>query len=115
MVRTLSMALDMTRLPCGPEPGSRRGVVMRASVFRECDQLARAAQAAQLLERLGLDLPNALARDAEGLADLLERVLVHAADAEAHAQDPLLARGELRQRLDDVLAQRRRLDGGVRI
>jgi hypothetical protein len=41
-----------------------------------------------------LDLADALAGDGEVLADLLEGVVAGLADAEAHAQDLLLARGE---------------------
>ena len=48
----------------------------------------------QLAERLGLDLADALAGDRELLADLLEGVVGVHADAEAHAQHPLLARRE---------------------
>ena len=47
---------------------------------------------AQLLERPRLELSHALARQAEGLADLLEGVLLFAAQAVAQAQDQLLAR-----------------------
>src|SRR6516165_7673394 len=68
-------------------------------------QLARAVGPAQLLERLRLDLTNALTRHAEGLADLLERVLACAAEAEAHAQDALLARRQIGERLGDKLAE----------
>ena len=45
----------------------------------------------QLPKRLGLDLADALARDRELLADLLEGVVGRRADAEAHAQDALLS------------------------
>src|SRR5262249_55507991 len=44
---------------------------------------------AELAERLGLDLANALAGHREALADLLERVLALVADAEPEAQDLL--------------------------
>src|SRR5262245_45851119 len=55
---------------------------------------------AELAERLRLDLPDALARDGEALADFLERVLRAFADAKAHLDDALLAR---RERLEDVV------------
>src|SRR5690242_12134827 len=45
----------------------------------------------QLPQGLRLDLPDALARDVERAADLLEGVLGAVADAEAHLEDLLLA------------------------
>src|SRR6266540_6826437 len=48
----------------------------------------------QLAERLRFDLPDALARDGEALADLLERVLAAVADAEPHLDDLLFPRCE---------------------
>src|SRR6266481_9865332 len=45
---------------------------------------------AELAERLGLDLADALAGHREALADLLERVLALVADPEPKAQDLLL-------------------------
>src|SRR5262250_422299 len=65
----------------------------RAS-FEERPQLAAARWMAQLAQRLGFDLPDALARDGEALADFLERVLAAVADAEPHLDDLLLARRE---------------------
>src|SRR4029079_6237363 len=62
-------------------------------------QLLRARRVAQLAERLRLDLADALPRDLEVLADLFERVVRLLADAEAHAEDLLLAR---RQGLQDL-------------
>src|SRR5262245_54988009 len=61
------------------------------SVFRERGELAGVRGVAQLAQRLGLDLADALAGDAEHFSDLLEGVVGHAADAEPHAQDLLLA------------------------
>src|ERR1043165_3748833 len=70
---------------------------------------------AQLTERLGLDLPDALAGDLEVLADLLEGVVGLLTDAEPHAQDLLLTWRQGRQDLaglvgeiyrDDALARR---------
>ncbi len=47
---------------------------------------------AQLAKRLGLDLPDALARHLEVLTHLFERVVALLADAEAHPEDLLFAR-----------------------
>ena len=55
-------------------------------------QALRRLRLAQLLERPRLELAHALAREAERLADLLEGVLLLAAEAVAQAQDQLLAR-----------------------
>src|SRR2546427_3030502 len=60
---------------------------------------------AELAQRLGLDLPDALAGDGEVLADLLERMLATVRKAEAQPQDLLLARSELVQALFGPLAQ----------
>src|SRR5436190_10248400 len=46
----------------------------------------------ELAQRLGLDLADALTRDRELLADLFQRVVGVHADAEAHAENALLAR-----------------------
>src|SRR5262245_14346058 len=94
---------------------TRHPSVRSDSVFREGGELVRLRRVAQLAERLGLDLADTLAGDAEHLSDLLERMVGHAADAEAHAQDLLLARRELGERLGDRLRQRAALGRGVRI
>src|SRR6266849_139185 len=65
---------------------------------------------AQLTQSFRFDLANAFARDGERLPDLLERVIHPLADAEAHAQDALLARRERRQRPRRLLAQMRTRD-----
>src|SRR5215471_11061446 len=62
--------------------------------FQERLQPPAARRMAQLAQRLGFDLPDALARDGEALADFLERVLAAVADAEAHLDDLLFARRE---------------------
>src|SRR5918992_3126842 len=85
----------------------------RASAVEKAPQLARAARMLELAQRLGLDLADALAGDRELLADLLQRVVGVHADAEAHAQHALLARGQRREHAGRGLAQvreRRRLD-----
>src|SRR5665811_1508997 len=66
----------------------------------------------QLPERLGLDLPDALAGDRELLANLFQRVVGVHTDAEAHAQHALFARRQRSQHAGGSLAQVR-LDGGV--
>src|SRR5262249_44973965 len=53
---------------------------------------------AELAQRLGLDLANALACHREALADLLQGVLPLLADAEAQAEDLLLLRRQRGQR-----------------
>src|SRR5262249_27893091 len=63
-------------------------------------QLAVLGGKPQLPEGLRLDLANALAREREALANLLERVIAWLVDAEAHSQDLLLA---WRQRLEEKI------------
>src|SRR5690242_4301066 len=75
------------------------------SGVEEAAQLARARGVLELAERLRLDLPDALARHRELLADLLQRVVGVHADAEAHAKDALLARGERGEDAGRRLAQ----------
>src|SRR6476660_3909800 len=70
----------------------------------------RLRQRLELLERVVLDLADALARDAEGLADLLERARLRTVEAVAKLDDPPLALGKSRQRDLDVLAPKR--EGG---
>jgi hypothetical protein len=60
---------------------------------------------AQLAQRLGLDLADALAGDLEVLADLFEGVIALLADAEAHAQHLLLARRQRLQHLAGLLGE----------
>src|SRR2546426_8734091 len=66
---------------------------------------------AQLAERLGLDLANALASDPEVLPDLFQRVLAAVGEAEAKTQHLLLARRERVEDLVRLLAQRQPDDG----
>src|SRR5216110_3131019 len=65
-----------------------------AFLVQEALQPLGSGGVAQLAQRLGLDLPYALARDVELLADLLQRVVGGHLDAEAHAQHLGLARRE---------------------
>src|SRR5439155_2265138 len=55
-------------------------------------QSPRPLESAELSQCLGLDLPNPLARDIELLADLFERVLALAADAETQPLSSLAER-----------------------
>jgi hypothetical protein len=59
----------------------------------------------QFLQRLGLDLADALAGHRELLAHLFERVIGVYADAEAHAQHALLARRQRGEHARRRLAQ----------
>src|SRR6476469_4466880 len=70
------------------------------AAFQKRLQLARPGRVAELAQRFRLDLADALARDREVLADLLERVLAAVAHAEPHLDHLLLAR---RQRLEHGL------------
>ena len=60
------------------------------SALDEGAEVAAPERVPQLPERLGLDLPDALARHVEALADLFQGVLALLADAEAQPQDLLL-------------------------
>src|SRR5690606_41396319 len=75
------------------------------SAVEEASQLPRAARVLELPERLRLDLADTLAGDRELLANLFERVVGVHADAEAHAQNALLARGERGEHARGGLAQ----------
>src|SRR6516225_4249570 len=74
-------------------------------VVQEAPQLPAPARVLQLAQSLGLDLAYALTGYAELLADLLERVIGVHADAEAHAQHALLARGKRSQHARGRLPQ----------
>src|SRR2546427_7600702 len=98
----------MTRAPAKPGPEERQGVwgarsrPPSRSILDEGLEVAPAQRMAQLAERLGLDLPDALARHREALADLFERVLPLFADAEPEAEDLLLLRRQRGQRALDL-------------
>ncbi len=63
-------------------------------------ELARAGWMAQLAQRLGLDLPDALARHAEFLAHLFQRVALAVKQPKAHLQHLPLPFAE---RVEDIL------------
>src|SRR4029078_5286312 len=94
-----------------PEPstGSRPGGL------DELAQTLSLGQRRELLERLVLDLADALARDVERGANLVERARLEAAHAEAHLEHAALAEAQhvedLTQRLEAHLARRLVLGG----
>ncbi len=69
----------------------------------------------ELAQRLGFDLADALARDVELLADLLERAGTAVLDAEAQLQDFLLTRGEGGEHVHELLLQQRERRGLARL
>src|SRR5258707_10635140 len=75
-------------------PMRRRGGCRRpaSSIIEEAPERPGPARVLELAQRLGLDLADALARPRELLSDLLQRVVLVHADAEAHPDDTLLAR-----------------------
>src|SRR4029077_4672940 len=66
----------------------------RSLVVQEASEFSRPARVLQFPQRLGLDLADALAGDRELLADFFQRVVGVHANAEAHAEHALLARGQ---------------------
>src|SRR5688572_13051162 len=88
------------------------------SRVREHLELLGAGGVAHALERLGLDLANALARDTELLADFFQGPVVAVGQPVAQAQDARLARLERlqqRQRARAPLAAERRLERRLRL
>src|SRR5262249_9932346 len=90
---------------CPPSAAFEYQCSYRKSVVQEAPQLPAPARMLQLAQRLRLDLPDALARHAELLAALLQRVVGVHPDSEPHAQHPLLARGERGEHPRGGLAQ----------
>ncbi len=60
---------------------------------------------AELAQRLGFNLTDALARDREVLADFFERMFAAILQAEAHLHDFLFARAKGLENLGGLLAQ----------
>src|SRR6266404_9815411 len=83
-----------------------------SSIIEEAPERPGPARMLELTQCLGLDLADAFARQRELLADLLQRVVLVHADAEAHAKNALLARREQGKRARRGVAQIR-LDDGV--
>src|SRR4051812_10258062 len=92
-----STAPDRRRAP-SREPFAHPGE-RAAGRLGDVAQLLRLGQRLQLLERLVLDLADALARDVERPPDLVERARVLAAEAVAQLEHAALAVGEVLQRL----------------
>src|SRR5262249_9042067 len=76
-------------------------------------ELLRTRGVAELAQRLGLDLSNALPRDPEALADLLQRPLVPIDEPEAELEDPALTRCERVEYVFHLVVEHRQ-GGGVR-
>src|SRR6266702_8897983 len=83
-------------------------------VVQETLQPLGTRRVAELAQGLRLDLPDALARDVELLADLFQRVVGVHFDAETHAQYFRLARGERIQYVLGDFAEARIHRGVVR-
>ena len=70
-----------------------------SALLGDVAELLRLGEGLQLLQRLVLDLADALARDVERAADLVERARVLAAEPVAQLEHAALAVGEVLQRL----------------
>src|SRR3984893_6927821 len=93
--------LDSNQDRTGYEPGAlpielwaRRSSYHRCSRLQEAPELLGARGMPELAERLGLDLPDALAGDREVLADLFQRVLAAVRQAEPRTQNLFVRRRE---------------------
>src|SRR6266498_1996438 len=100
------MSRQLWPLSYGPFVGTRRASLYHTLLaLDEALEALGARRVPELPQRLRLDLPDPLARDLEVLADLLERVVALLADAEAHPEHLLLARGERGEHLPGLLGQ----------
>src|SRR5262245_16850493 len=86
-------------------PLARLTLARASAALDERAQPLAPRRVTQLAERLGLELPDALAGHLEVLTHLLERVVRLLADAEPHPEHLLLARGERGQHLPGLLGQ----------
>src|SRR5712692_1652234 len=73
-----------------------------SETLHEAFKFFAAAGMAQFAQRLGLNLPDALARHREILADLFERMIRVLPNPEPLAQDPLFAGGQGFERVVDL-------------
>src|SRR6266508_2638371 len=100
------MSRQLWPLSYGPLVRTRRASLYHTLLaLDEALEALRARRMPELPQRLRLDLADALARDLEVLADLLQRVVALLAEAEAHPEHLLLARGERGEHLPGLLGQ----------
>src|SRR6266508_243341 len=100
------MSRQLWPLSYGPLVRTRRASLYHTLLaLDEALEALRARRMPELPQRLRLDLADALARDLEVLADLLQRVVALLADAEAHPEHLLLAGGERGEHLPRLLGQ----------
>src|SRR5688500_7373560 len=95
-------------LPIGPSLGS---CLLAGGGVQERSQAMAAARVTQFAKRLGLNLPNALARDGEMLTDFFECVFAAILQSEAHLDDLFFARAERFQNFRCLLAEIQVNDG----
>src|SRR4051812_9577433 len=93
----VARCLQRRRAPLGEGPVAVTTV--RGRRLRDVAELLGLRERLQLLERLVLDLADALARDVERPPDLVERARVLTAEAVAQLEDAALAVGEVLERL----------------
>src|SRR5579862_9072935 len=77
----------------GRKEGARGGNPVSPALLDAVAQPLSLGQRLELLQRVVLDLADPFARDAEGLADLLERARLHAVEPEAQLDHAPLALG----------------------
>src|SRR5262249_61949386 len=108
----------LPRLQVPALPALRAGGAYQALVLYAVAERLRLGQRLELLQRVVLDLTDALARDAERLADLLECARLPAGEAEPqldHLTLPLGQRGERGLDVGAAERQRRSFVGLLRV
>src|SRR5205823_9191639 len=83
--------------------GARASACRLSAPLGDVAQLLRLGQRLQLLQRLVLDLADALARDVEGPPDLVERARVLPAESVAQLEHAALAVAQVLERLAERL------------